>query len=355
MINPSCQINLEKRRLSLSVHPHAKEKAMMKSIVRSALFVATGALSVGCQLDRPCDLDTVYLEAAQVPKRPAAVIKEVHVPVPSPQLRRLSTIQTSGLAETPTAEETIAAANAEATQGPDPNRFIEAVQVYDYVPGVVYEVFASPGHITTIQLRPGEKLIAKLAGDTAQWVVGDSRTGSGASARTLILIKPVKPHVETNLVISTNERVYSIDLKSVPEAYHSAVAWNYPTELAHQLVEQYEQAAREDEQAIDHGVTLSSLDFGYTLTSNTHVPPRWMPKRVFNDGRKTYIHFPKDLAVTDAPPLFVLGSNPKDQEAQLVNYRVKGNYYIVDQLIDRAQLRLGKTPQQIVTIQRGGR
>ena len=106
MINPSPQINLERYRLSPSGHPQVKEKAMMKSVISSALFVATGALSVGCQLEPRCDLDTVYLEAAQIPKRPAAVIKEVRVPVPSPQLRRLSTIQTSSLDDQPSSEET---------------------------------------------------------------------------------------------------------------------------------------------------------------------------------------------------------------------------------------------------------
>ena len=39
-------------------------------------------------------------------------------------------------------------------------------------------------------------------------------------------------------------------------------------------------------------------------------------------------------------------------EADLVNYRVKGHFYIVDRLFDRAELRVGKDPQTIVAISR---
>ena len=39
-------------------------------------------------------------------------------------------------------------------------------------------------------------------------------------------------------------------------------------------------------------------------------------------------------------------------ESELVNYRVRGNYYIVDRLFGAAELRLGQDPQQVVRISR---
>ena len=41
-------------------------------------------------------------------------------------------------------------------------------------------------------------------------------------------------------------------------------------------------------------------------------------------------------------------------EAQLVNYRVAGRFYVVDRLFDAAELRLGEKKQSIVRIVRGG-
>jgi type IV secretion system protein VirB5 len=54
-------------------------------------------------------------------------------------------------------------------------------------------------------------------------------------------------------------------------------------------------------------------------------------------------------AVGDAPPLFVKGN---DGNSDLVNYRVRGNYYVVDQLFATAELRLGQDHQQVVCIKR---
>jgi type IV secretory pathway VirB9-like protein len=49
------------------------------------------------------------------------------------------------------------------------------------------------------------------------------------------------------------------------------------------------------------------------------------------------------------PPLFVLGTEGK---AELVNYRVRQNYYIVDRLFAAAELRLGEDAQSVVRILR---
>src|SRR3546814_16078483 len=51
----------------------------------------------------------------------------------------------------------------------------------------------------------------------------------------------------------------------------------------------------------------------------------------------------------EARPHFVVGSQGV---SKLVNYRVRGNYYIVDRLFAAAELRLGEDPQQVVRISR---
>jgi type IV secretion system protein VirB9 len=64
-------------------------------------------------------------------------------------------------------------------------------------------------------------------------------------------------------------------------------------------------------------------------------------------GGRPFIEFPPSIAVGEAPPLFVIGDNG---EAQLVNYRVAGRYYVVDRLFGAAELRLGGKKQQVVRI-----
>ena len=83
------------------------------------------------------------------------------------------------------------------------------------------------------------------------------------------------------------------------------------------------------------GLALEHLQFRYEVTGDK---PSWRPLRAFDDGQKVYIQFPPGIAQGDMPPLFVIGPVG---EAQLVNYRVRAPYYIVDRLFKRAQLRVG--------------
>ena len=62
------------------------------------------------------------------------------------------------------------------------------------------------------------------------------------------------------------------------------------------------------------------------------------PVRVFDDGQKTFIQISRETQTREAPVLVVLG---RDGKQEMVNYRVKGDMYIVDRLFDRAELILG--------------
>jgi type IV secretion system protein TrbG len=91
------------------------------------------------------------------------------------------------------------------------------------------------------------------------------------------------------------------------------------------------------------------LNFDYRINGDD---PEWRPLRVFGDERQTFIAFPASISVGEAPPLFITAANG---EAQLVNYRMRGDYYVVDRLFEAAELRLGEKNQDVVRITRGGK
>lgn len=97
------------------------------------------------------------------------------------------------------------------------------------------------------------------------------------------------------------------------------------------------------------GLAIEQLHFNYTISGDR---PAWRPLRVFDDGSKTYVEFPASLANGEAPPLFLVGA---DGKAELVNYRLRDRFYIVDRIFDAAELRLGLKKQQIVRIDRVSR
>lgn len=232
---------------------------------------------------------------------------------------------------------------------PSVDGYVNAIQVYPYTEGALYRLYASPGQVSDIALQPGEELVSVSAGDTVRWVVGDTISGSGNTARAHVLVKPISSGIRTNLMIATDRRTYHLELESTDGGYMAALSWRYPADELAGLTARNERAIARDAGSIERGLTLEGLNFNYRMTGDS---PAWKPVRVFDDGRQVFIQMPDDIATTDMPPLFVLGS---DGDAELVNYRVRGNYYVVDRLFRAAELRLGERNQTVVRISQNER
>ena len=244
----------------------------------------------------------------------------------------------------------VKSANAQARSFPTADAYINSTLYYDYEAGRLYEVQTSPHFLTTITLRPGEKLLAKAAGDTVRWVLGETAQGSGANQQVVVLLKPIRGGLRTNVVLTTDQRTYLIEAASREGGgYTSAVSWNYPQEQMQAMAAAKAADAAKAESVVAPALAIDQLHFGYRVEPVHSKPPRWQPVRVFDDGIKTYIQFPINMAATDAPPLFLVGPGDK---AELVNYRYLNGYYVVDRLVDVAELRIGEKPQTIVRITR---
>ncbi len=278
------------------------------------------------------------------PKRPVQYV-EVPKPLPLPGQLKPVPAKVDKPTEAVPPKDRVAKANTAARVEPAKDGYINAIQVYPYTPGALYQVYAAVAQVTDIALEAGEKLVAVSAGDTVRWVVGDTTSGEGASAQVHILVKPIGADLETNLVITTDRRTYHLELRSADKTYMASVSWTYPASQL--LALKGQQAKSETASAVlaDVSVNLEQLRFRYRLDGDAP----WKPIRVFDDGAKVYIQFPSGLAQSEAPPLFVIGP---DGKPALVNYRVRGTTYIVDRLFAAAELRLGTAPQRIVRIVR---
>ncbi|WP_180899672.1 P-type conjugative transfer protein TrbG [Martelella soudanensis] len=234
-------------------------------------------------------------------------------------------------------------ANAAARVEPRREGYYNAIQIYPWSEGALYQVYGSPGQITDIALEPGESLTGAgpiAAGDTTRWIIGDTESGSGNSRRVHILVKPTRPDITTNLVVTTDRRTYMIELRARESLYMPSVAWAYPAPPAgqHQSVPAAPIIPAE-----------AARKYRYGLQVQGDSPP-WRPVSVFDDGRRVYVVFPAGIAQGEMPPLFVLGS---DGEPQIVNSRIHRNVLIVDRLFGAAELRLGSGEhQQVVRVVR---
>jgi type IV secretion system protein TrbG len=273
------------------------------------------------------------------PKVPAPVAAPATAPASKPPVRRVRVRRSIS----PNVAR-VAIANRAATQEPQAQGFVNAVQVFPFTDGAIYQVYTAPGAVTDIALQPGESLVSVAAGDTVRWVIGDTTSGSGAEKRTHILVKPFTSGLATNLVITTDRRSYHVQLAATSRTAMAALSWTYPADQLIALRRAAEQASAAA--PISEGLSIDSLHFNYAVSGDRAA---WRPLRAFDDGRQTFIEFPASIAVGEAPPFFIVGPTG---EAELANYRVRGRFYVVDRIFDVAELRLGTKKQQIVRISR---
>jgi P-type conjugative transfer protein TrbG len=285
---------------------------------------------------------------AQDPARPVPPLASTSVAIaaPAPLVPPMASTRASirRKARPSAAELRVRAANRAATFEPAAAGYINAAQVYPYSDGAVFHVFTAPGQVTDLALQPGEALGAVAAGDTVRWIIGDTASGSGESRRTHVLVKPFTPGLSTNVIITTDRRVYHLALTSGERSAMVVVSWIYPQDQLIALKVAADQARAA--QPIASGPQLDQLRFDYAISGDQ---PAWRPLRAFDDGRQTFIEFPASLGTGEAPPLFLVDAKGT---ASLVNYRVQGRYYVVDRLFDAAELRLGLKHQDVVRISR---
>ncbi len=309
----------------------------------AALLLSATALA-GCATTQPPP-EILYDDAAPAVQTadPPGPVQVVELPRPLPLPGQMKPVEPSRRTPEP-ADPTarVNQANAAARVQPVRDGFINAMQVYPYTSGALYQVYTAVGQITDIALQPGEQLVGSgpvAAGDTVRWIIGDTLSGSGAAAQVHILVKPTRADLMTNLVINTNLRTYHMELRSTERTYMASVSWQYPQDQLIALRRQNAQA--EAARPVATGVDLANINFRYAIEGD-RAP--WRPLRAYDDGRQVFIEFPRGIGQGEMPPLFVVG--PEGNTSELVNYRVRGNYMVVDRLFAAAELRLGAGDRQ---------
>lgn len=294
-----------------------------------AIALVSATMLAGCATFKPPEISY----DSDVPPLPAVPAPVTELPPRAPLTPPAWTPARGGnAASTPTGR--VQNANAAARVEPQREGYYNAIQIYPWSDGALYQVYAAPGQITNIALEPGESLTGSgpiAAGDTARWIIGDTESGSGLSRRVHILVKPTRTDITTNLVITTDRRIYMLELRAGQSPYMPAVAWAYPSPPA---------SHRNSVPTTPIIPAAAARHYRYGITGDT---PAWRPVGVYDDGRRVYVEFPRGIVQGEMPPIFVLGS---DGEPQIVNSRIYRNILIVDRIFGAAELRLGSGDRQ---------
>ena len=206
-------------------------------------------------------------------------------------------------------------------------------------------VVCSPLQVCDIELQAGEVVRDVLVGDTVRWKVEPATSGAVGGQAIHLVVKPSEPGLVTSMVVTTSRRTYHIQLKSHQTQYMARVGFEYPEDVSAKLAAV--NARLEASTIPGAGVPADKLNFHYSISGSA----RWRPVRVYSDGMKTYIQFPRSISGQDAPVLFVVSGG----ENRTVNYRMKDDMMIVDYQVDRAVLVSGVGwKKEKIKIRRGG-
>lgn len=340
---------------------------MTMKFLKLTSFAIVSALLTGCAAQPvlqsqsqsvgtlPADTQNTYVpvdSAAEAASKTRIVKQYIPVPVPG-QLMPIPKNDAAIANKPATGEVAVQQANKSAVVVPNSQQFFNAMMTYDYMPGAMYTIYTAPLAITDIQFQPGEKIISEAAGDTLRWQVSQTYSGDGSNLVQHILVKPSMGGIQNTMVVTTNMRVYHLILQSTNDnTYMVSVNWQYPGSMVQMSQgDDANAAAAGSNSGSPYQMDLASLDFAYKFGMVEGKQPAWYPVRVFNDGRQTFIQFPDNFSATDLPVLFIADNN--GHYGTMVNWRVKGNYMIVDTVISSARLQAGiaKTGLTIVQIQ----
>ena len=229
-----------------------------------------------------------------------------------------------------------------------------AEKVYTFAPGVAVEALVPMGIPLDIVLQPGEVVRDIVGGDRSplpegqqhsRWQVKEGKDQSGPLLRAHVFVTAAEPGLTNGVTITTTRRTYYITCKSVQKAPHRVLRWHYSGAEREVLPPE-----PEPEPPL---LPLPEQPMRYHVGYELSVPqpaPSWVPRFVVDDGKKTYLVYPEVTLHESVPLLRLIGP----QGPQVVNSRQYLNVVIIDQLIARAELRLGTGERaQVVTITRG--
>ena len=218
---------------------------------------------------------------------------------------------------------------------------------YEYKPDSMFTVYGRPGYLTDIELKKGEVPNYIGAGDTSRWMI-DQADVNGIHH---IYIKPLADDLETNLIVNTDERCYRFVIASDSDNYTPIVSFKFTAEdkaaedaAYHQrLLQAMEKPLTKDERLYrdiffekqKNIYVRKKLNTRYEVVRHGKIADELYPVKIFDDGTRTYFQ----MSSSNTSQMPVLYRINDEKKPVLVNYRIKGPFFIADQLFETAQLQ----------------
>ncbi len=213
---------------------------------------------------------------------------------------------------------------AQALQEPRAIATDSRIRTLRFSPNEVYQFVGHYGYQSTIEFAEDEKIQTVSIGDSLAWMVNPSGNR--------LFLKPIEQNALTNMTIITDKNSYlfelhaeeTTDIRSADMVF--VLRFIYPQSDGNTLdYSQYEALPDLERDA-------EKYNFNYQIRGSSVIEPI----RIFDDGNFTYFEF-RDLNA-EVPAFFHVDGAGNEQ---LINFRKRGNYIVVERVSSRFTLRRG--------------
>ncbi len=266
------------------------------------------------------------VKEVDIPKTIVYVDRPIYYPVEQPEKRT-------------TGKDAVKESNKAAMV--EPEKFIYGTMYYDYDPDQEFIIFTQPYRVTDLWLEPGEQVIEMpMLSEEKVWEIGAGVSRVNGLDTQHFFLKPAYSGLITSFIIMTDKRVYHLTLKSFKDCYMSQVKFEYPNSLPFKLSGMNSDVNKMTSEKLK--VDPRFLSFDYKMTYSIFKKPYWLPTKVYDDGEKTYIEMNRTVLHMTSPVLM-------NHRNERINYWTDDNLIVINELIEKVTLRLGK---QKVTIRK---
>lgn len=216
--------------------------------------------------------------------------------------------------------------------------FTKSIAVYDYVDGIIYTVYCSPGHATDLRLEEGEEVITSpVLGDASRWDLATGQSVQNGKTINHIFIRANASDVSTTLILATNKRTYYLKLISFETIYMFALQFRYPSSSL-SFSSSSSTLGLPDNTLSSSSVPENGLNFDFLIEKRQKDYPSWKPTSVYSDNKRTYLQLsPYFKDSIQAPSIYFIKNYENENDMSVVNYSVKDTLYIVDFTLTRGE------------------
>lgn len=194
------------------------------------------------------------------------------------------------------------------------------IQTVAYNADQVVLLQGAPGYLITVEFGADEAIENVAVGDSGAWQVTPNRRGD------YLFVKPVQA-VSTNMTVVTSARTYLFELAPLygpsPQMAYT-VRFSYP--------------GGETESVADEAPTAEAQG-SYRLSGDKAL----RPSRIADDGRHTYIEWPRERTL---PAVYALDSEGRES---LVNGAMRDDLFVIDAVASKLVFRID---QHVATAER---